>query len=100
LSEQTEIIVTPERLRQSAENMEALIQRILAGYREIEHLAEGNQSSFMGKCADSMLRKMKSMSEKGKTHTEKLGSFPVRLGRIADEYADAERENRNVTDRN
>lgn len=95
MGKENEILVTPELLRQTARNLEALFQNGLKGYEEIERNALETEKCLAGKCAGQLRRKIISRKEKGSMRLQDLCAFPEKLLQIAEEYEAAERENKN-----
>ena len=95
MGRENEILVTPEILRHSAQNLADLIRKGLKGYEEIERITRETESCLKGKCAAQLQRKLISRKEKGSMWLEKLSTFQKKLLQIAEEYETAERENKN-----
>lgn len=90
-----EILVTPEFLRQTAQNLKDLFQKGLKGYEEIEKSTKETESCLKGRCAGQLRRKIINEKEKGSRWLQNLSAFPEKLLQIAEEYETAERENKN-----
>lgn len=95
-----EILVTPEYLKETAQTMESLLKKALEGYRSVSETAVATKSCFQGKCADQIRKRIIKRAGEGVELMEEIQSFPQRLLLIADEYAAAERENKDAANRN
>lgn len=95
MGRENEILVTPEILRQTAQNLKDLFQKGLKGYEEIEKNALETENCLKGKCAGRLRRRIITRKEKGSMKLQNLCAFPEKLLQIAEEYETAERENKN-----
>lgn len=100
MGEIMEIMVTPEILKQSEQTMKGLLNNALSGYCEMEEAVRETEGCFKGKSADRIRKRIEKKVEKGTGLIEELRTFPVLLSQISEEYADAERTNENVANRN
>lgn len=94
MGKEKEILVTPDYLRKTAQNISEYLRKGSSGYEEIEECALQTKSCLKGKCADRIREKLIKQKEKGMRSMEELGSFPQKLLQIAAEYEAAEKENK------
>lgn len=100
MSELGEILVTPEYLKQRAEEMNKRLKKALEGYQEMIELIKETENCFMGKSAEKMKKKISEAAEKGTGQIGILCGFSVKLSLIAEEYEAAERKNKDASGRN
>lgn len=96
MSRQEELIVTPEYLRQKADEWENFIQRAENSFLEIEKEIANIGNCFLGKTAAAFRRNAAEKKIEGETAFLALKKMPEKLKQIADSYEQAERRNQNV----
>lgn len=100
MNEVMEILTTPELLKQSAQAMEELLNSAMEGYRELGETVKDTESCFKGKSADRIRNRMEKKQERGIALFAEMMCFPKMLMEIAEEYLSAERDNKDVANRN
>lgn len=96
MSQQEMLLVTPEYLRQKADEWEGFIQRAEEGFFEIEKGMENTVCCFYGKTAEAFRRNAAEKRAEGETAFLALKQMTEKLKQIADAYEQAERRNQNV----
>ncbi|MBD5500126.1 MAG: hypothetical protein HDR10_02815 [Lachnospiraceae bacterium] len=100
MGEITQILTTPELLKQSSQTMDELLHSALEGYRELGETVRDTEDCFKGKSADRIRKKMEKRKERGLALFEEMMNFPIMLSQIAEEYRSAERDNEDAANRN
>lgn len=96
MSDRKEILVTPQKLYEKADEMDKLIQKALSAFGKLEEAAAGTKACFQGKTAKRFRKVMKNKRQAGEYLLGELDSFPLKLRQIAEQYENAERENKHV----
>lgn len=90
------IQVKPEFLSQKSQELTGLCGRLAQAYEEIGALSEGTAECFAGRSGDRFRKRMGKRKREGEEVLGELEELCARLLEIAGEYAQAEKENRNV----
>ena len=93
-------LVTPEKLMETAEEMEKETEKLNKNMQELLELSRKTQNCFKGIAGERFRSCFKRKAAGEEINLEKLKAFPGQLLSIAAEYAKAEGENRDVADRN
>lgn len=90
------ILVRPEALAQKSREFSGKCERLREVLEEIREAAEGTGDCFRGRSGERFRKKIENRKQEGEEIARELSALAAGLQEIADEYALAERENKDV----
>ena len=90
------LLVTPEQLAEKAVEFQNILGKAKRSCRSLYDLAKGTDNCFYGKAAETFRQKMATRVLLLEEQIEKMYDFAGRLMEVAEEYSQAEGENKDV----